>query len=130
MKKLMIGLMALATYATVASCSPKPSTRTVTTRANTTVTTGEGFVQTRTLISEYVETPVTLAKYDKIQKGITFQQAVRILGEPSSKSTWKSTGGEETISYTWTNPGSGGFEFAGLTFQDNNLIRRTQNNLK
>ncbi len=136
MKKLVISLLTIATCTAVISCSPNPSpqekassTPTANIGSNSSSTTsGNGITQNSTTISQFVKTPVTLAKFNSLAIGMSYEQVVAILGEPSSKSVMEIQGLPTSSTYGWLNPGSG-FALTTLVFQENKLILKSQNNL-
>ncbi len=135
MKRLVISLLMIATSTVVISCSRNPSpqekasstpTANIGSNSNST-TSGNGITQNSTTISQFVKTPVTLAKFNSLAIGMSYEQVVAILGEPSSKSVTEIKGLPITTAYVWINP-----NYAGLTtlvFQDNKLTLKSQNNL-
>ena len=141
MKKIVISLLTIATCTFAISCSPKPSPQEKASSTPTDIsssnsssgspsstTSGSGITQNSTTISQFVKTPVTLAKFNSLAMGMTYEQVVAALGEPSSKSVTEIKGLPTSTAYVWVN-----LNYAGLTtlvFQENKLTLKSQNNLQ
>lgn len=89
------------------------------------VNSSSGITQGNTTFSEFVKTPVTIAKYNQVTDGMSYEQVKRILGEPSSKSTLAITGLPTSNTYQWRNPGNK-FVLANVTFSDGKVNLKTQ----
>ena len=72
-------------------------------------------------------TVVTLNDYNQIAPGITYQEAVTIIGTKGTELARSSVLGFETVIYTWSNPlGSN----MNVTFQNNRFVSKAQFGLK
>ena len=81
---------------------------------------------TERLVFIRMETVVTLAQYERLQTGMTYQQVVSILGGEGCKLPQDEKGGE--VTYSWW-----GAEIdmkMDATFQDGKLIQKTHSGLK
>lgn len=75
------------------------------------------------------EPPITLAKFNQLQNGITYEQAVQILGAQGTLISENMLAGYHTAMYSWENPGV----FQGnmnAMFQNNTLMSKSQIGLK
>lgn len=72
---------------------------------------------------------ITLAKFNQLQNGITYEQAVQILGTQGTLVSENTISGYHTAMYSWENPGI----FQGnmnAMFQNNALMSKSQIGLK
>lgn len=76
------------------------------------------------------EPVITLAEYELLVDGISYEEAVEIIGAPGAEQSSSTTpplpghpNGMRTAMYAWTNPGGSN---AMLTFQDGKLMSRAQ----
>lgn len=110
MNKSAILLFTIAVSTLAVSCSPKSPTS----------------IESP---AESTKEPVTLAKFNKITTGMSYEQALEILGDPTSKSTMSIENFPDSETYVWINPDAS-FAITTLVFQNNKLTLKTQNNLK
>lgn len=71
---------------------------------------------------------VTLAQYEQLTDGITYDAAVAILGEPSQELSRTSVGGITTVMYMWN--GAAPASNMNAMFQDGKMVSRSQFGLK
>jgi hypothetical protein len=74
---------------------------------------------------------ITMAEYDQIQEGMSYEQAVEITGGPGKllKEVTKSDGSTITRIYYWKGNG-GAASQAELSFEDGKLVYRLQSGLQ
>lgn len=70
---------------------------------------------------------VTLAKYNQVQNGMSYEDVVKIIGSEGTQTSGSSIGSIKTAAYKWQ-----GEKYAMLfaTFRDNKLSSKSQSNLK
>lgn len=70
---------------------------------------------------------LTMAKYNELKNGITYEEAVKIIGSEGTQSSSSSVGNIKIASYKWE-----GDKYARIfaTFRDNKLTSKSQSNLK
>jgi hypothetical protein len=71
---------------------------------------------------------ISLAEYEQIQKGMTYEQAVSIIGGPGEVMTEADTEGLHIIYYKWNGEGLGAQGI--LTFHNDILVSKVQSGLK
>lgn len=71
---------------------------------------------------------MTLTKFEQIQKGMTYEQVVAIVGSPGKVSSDIDLGGTSMRSYEWD--GNGGISTANLSFQNGVLQSKMQMGLE
>lgn len=72
---------------------------------------------------------VTLAKYNRLADGMTYADAIGILGAPGTEMSRSSLGGTTTVMYSWQGSGDIGANMNAM-FQDDRLVSKAQFNLK
>ena len=70
---------------------------------------------------------ISMAKYEQIKNGMTYADAVRILGSEGSEVSSSEIGKYKTATYKWD---GANYSFIILTFQNDKLIFKTQSNVK
>lgn len=73
-----------------------------------------------------METLITLAKFNKLKAGMTYEQATSILGRQGEVMSENSIAGTHTVMYQWGN----GLSNMNAMFQDGKLIQKAQFGLK
>ena len=66
---------------------------------------------------------VTRSQYDQISEGMTYEQAVAIIGHPGNELSRNDLGGFQTVMYSWRN--SDGSNMNAM-FQNDRLISKAQ----
>lgn len=80
------------------------------------------------ILSSLAPTPVvTKAEYDALQTGMTYEQAMRIIGETGEELSRNELAGFTTVMYQWQN--SDGSNMNAM-FQNGGLIQKAQFGLK
>jgi len=86
-------------------------------------------VERRRTIARYNGFDVTLANFNRIQPGMSYQQVVDILGKQGTVSAESHLAGYHTIIYSWNGPKNDGANM-NATFQNGRLINKAQAFLK
>ncbi len=68
-------------------------------------------------------TVVTMAEYNRLQTGMTYQQAVEIIGAPGEELSRSELAGTLTVMYSWSNLGGSNMN---AMFQNNGLVNKAQ----
>src|SRR5438132_685442 len=71
---------------------------------------------------------VTMSQYSQVQPGMTYKQAVRILGEPDQELSRSEMAGFTTVMYMWKGTSPGGN--MNVMFQNGELVTKAQFGLK
>lgn len=72
---------------------------------------------------------VTLAEFNQLQNGITYEQAKQLIGADGTVQSENNIGGIHTVMYTWTNPSFADGNMNAM-FQNNALMSKSQIGLK
>ena len=73
------------------------------------------------------ESPVvTMAKYERIEKGMTYEQVCAIIGAAGQEIASSGTAGYTTVTYSWKNPDGSNMN---AVFQDGGLISKAKSGL-
>ena len=72
---------------------------------------------------------ITMAEFEALQTGITYEQAVEIIGGAGEVMSQVDMAGYNTVMYMWQGDGGLGSN-ANATFQNNSLISKAQIGLK
>lgn len=72
---------------------------------------------------------VTLAKFEQLRDGMSYADAVRVLGTPGTEQSRSSIADTTTVMYTWQGVGSFGANMNAM-FQDDKLITKAQFGLR
>jgi hypothetical protein len=75
----------------------------------------------------FFEPPVTLAEYSALTEGMSYEQAVRIIGESGTEVSRSEIAGFSTVMYSWQNPGGANMN---AMFQNGSLVTKAQFGLK
>ena len=86
-------------------------------------------VERRRTIARYNGFDVTLANFNRIQPGMSYQQVVEILGKQGTVSSESHLAGYHTIMYSWNGPRNDGANMNAM-FQNGRLINKAQAFLK
>lgn len=74
------------------------------------------------------QTPsITMAQFSKLETGMTYDQAVAILGKPGVEMSRSDVAGTVTVLYTWD---AGGLANMNAMFQNGKMISKAQLGLK
>lgn len=73
------------------------------------------------------DTGLTMAKYQQIREGMTYREAVEILGAEGTELSSSDVAGHRTVMYMWE--GSGGANMNAM-FQNGRLIQKAQFGLR
>ena len=71
---------------------------------------------------------VTMAGFSQLKTGMTYEQAVKVLGKEGTEMSSNEIGGTKTVMYQWEGDGLGATMTA--MFQNNKLISKSQFGLK
>ena len=71
---------------------------------------------------------VTLAEFQALKSGMSYAEAVAVIGFEGVEQSSSEIGGTKTVMYTWVNPP--GFENMNAMFQNDKLITKAQLGLK
>jgi phage FluMu protein Com len=71
----------------------------------------------------------TLAQYEQLQTGISYEQATRLLGSSGSELSRVGSGSLETVMYSWSGQGSRGANMTAM-FQNDRLVAKAQAGLR
>jgi hypothetical protein len=74
-----------------------------------------------------LEPTVTMAKFSGLQTGMTYQQAVEIIGAPGEELSRSEIAGFTTVMYAWKNPGGSNMN---AMFQNGALVNKAQFGLR
>lgn len=116
----LVGLFVLILVIVVAT-SPKSTPASNTTNSSQTT-------NSQSVSQPQAKSGVTLANFNKLADGISYRQAVSILGEEGVVSSESNVAGYKTILYTWKADNWGGNMNA--MFQNDKLISKAQFGLK
>lgn len=67
---------------------------------------------------------VTMVQFNQLKDGMTYEQAVAVLGSPGVEQSSNSIGGTKTVMYAWNGNTMGGNMNA--MFQNNKLVSKAQ----
>ena len=70
---------------------------------------------------------ITMAEYSALQNGITYAQAVQIIGEGGTEVSSSNLAGIKTVMYSWKNPNGSNMN---AMFQNDAMIQKAQFGLK
>lgn len=70
---------------------------------------------------------ITMDEYTRLSTGMTYEQAVEIIGEPGEEMSRSDLAGISTVAYTWQNRGGSN---AMLMFQNDELVQKSQFGLR
>jgi hypothetical protein len=70
-----------------------------------------------------LEPTVTMAKFSSLQTGMTYPQAVEIIGAPGEEMSHSEIAGYATVMYAWKNPGGSNMN---AMFQNGALVNKAQ----
>lgn len=70
---------------------------------------------------------ITLAKFNKIKSGMTYEEVVEILGEEGTVMSDSEMGGQTAVMYSWSNKNGSNMN---AMFQNGGLINRSQFGIK
>jgi hypothetical protein len=73
---------------------------------------------------------MTMAKYNALQTGMTYQEAVKIIGKEGEEQSRNDIAGITTVMYQWQNTSLADLGGANAMFQNGKLIQKAQFNLK
>lgn len=73
------------------------------------------------------DTSITLAKFNQLKTGMTYKEAVQILGSEGEVLSESDIGGTKTVMYQWQ---SSGFGNMNAMFQNNKMVSKSQFGLK
>ena len=127
--KSVINLLAIGACTSGIACStPFPQASQPTTSTSSESSTASALSKsTSTSTANTTTVPITLAKYDSLTLGMSYEQVKAALGEPNAKNVTEIQGLPITTAYTWTNPD---YSMVSLAFQNNQLALKSQYNIK
>lgn len=70
---------------------------------------------------------VTMASYQQLQTGMSYDQAVAIIGSPGEEVSRNDIAGISTVMYSWSNPDGSNMN---AMFQDSALVQKAQFGLR
>jgi hypothetical protein len=70
---------------------------------------------------------VSMAGYNRVSNGMTYNQVIAILGPPSEENARNEIPGYETVMYTWSDGGMGNMN---AMFQNGRLVQKAQFGLR
>jgi hypothetical protein len=73
---------------------------------------------------------MTLAKYNALKTGMTYEEVVKVIGREGEELSRNEIAGITTVIYQWQNKSLADLGGANAMFQNNNLIEKSQFNLK
>lgn len=68
---------------------------------------------------------ITMEKFNQLEDGISYEDAVKILGKEGQETSRSTVMGHSAVMYTWTNPGIGGGNMNAM-FQNDSLMSKAQ----
>jgi len=81
------------------------------------------------IVTKAPDTTISLAEFNSLNTGMSYKEAVSIIGCEGTISSQSKMNGIETIMYTWKGSGDLGAN-ANAMFQNNNLVSKAQAGLK
>ena len=129
MKKLLSVLLAVVIMCV--SCVAIADIITIDTETATDEEINEASAQLKAVIIERnggIEPGLTLENYNRIEEGMTYEEVVKLFGEPGTVEMEFDFGWDEgkTISYAWGN----GVSYVGINFTGNKVTTKMQFGLK
>lgn len=95
----------------LAGCDPAPNTAAAGNRS------GES-------VSLVDEETITLEEYSQLSTGMSYEDAVKVIGFAGTEQSSSDIAGMRTVMYAWANPG--GMQNMNAMFQDGKLVTKAQ----